>query len=332
MYGLIRALLFQLPPELAHDLVLHSLQWVPECWFKKPPFNPVIVMGLSFPHRLGLAAGLDKNGAYLRGLSKLGFAFLEIGTITPRPQLGNPKPRLFRLSKAHALINRMGFNNQGVEALVEHVLQAKYSGILGINIGKNKETLLENAIDDYLFCLQKVYPLASYITINISSPNTPGLRLLQQDAYLLRLLRTLKDAQQRLASQYQRLVPLVVKVSPDEEEDVIKRMASQIVQAGIEGIITTNTTCSREAVAHLKNGTEEGGLSGRPLFQASTRCLRLIKSEVGEQVALIAAGGIDSQETAQEKLAAGASLLQVYTGLIYRGPGLVGEIVAKPRP
>ncbi|WED42249.1 quinone-dependent dihydroorotate dehydrogenase [Legionella cardiaca] len=327
MYSLIRPLLFKLDAEKAHELTLSALHWVPKCCFKKPVSQPINAMGLTFPHPIGLAAGLDKNGAHLNALSKLGFAFIEIGTVTPRPQWGNPKPRLFRLPQSKAIINRMGFNNLGVDALVTNVKKANYKGILGINIGKNKDTPLTSASEDYLYCLRKIYPYASYVTINISSPNTPDLRLLQQDKFLTQLLGNLGEEQQRLYDKYQRFVPLVVKLSPDEPDETLKQMAEIVLQKRLAGIIATNTTCTREAVAHLPHGNEQGGLSGRPLAERSTQCLRLLKEIVGNEITLIGVGGIDNPAVAQEKLQAGASLLQLYTGLIYQGPGLISTLI-----
>ncbi|VEG92393.1 quinone-dependent dihydroorotate dehydrogenase [Legionella spiritensis] len=327
MYHLLRPLLFKLDPERAHDWVLKTLDWLPASLFTRPSGKPVEALGLRFPHPVGLAAGLDKNGAHLDGLAKLGFSFIELGTVTPKPQPGNPKPRLFRLPEAQAIINRMGFNNHGVDVLVANVSRAAYRGILGINIGKNKDTPLDHAVEDYRYCLQKVYAHASYVTINISSPNTPDLRRLQEGDFLAALLTGLTEEQQRLADQYQRLVPLVVKVSPDESDETLKRMADVIVAKGIAGIIATNTTCARDAVAQLPYGGEIGGLSGRPLVQRSTACLKLLKQVAGDAVTLIGAGGIDNGETAREKLEGGAALVQVYTGLIYQGPSLVGRLV-----
>jgi dihydroorotate dehydrogenase len=323
MYRIIRPFLFCLDPETAHHVTLSALRYLPSGSFAKPQGRVVDAMGLKFAHPIGLAAGLDKNGDYLDALAKLGFSFIELGTVTPRPQIGNPKPRLFRLPAANALINRMGFNNHGVDALVENVKKARYQGILGINIGKNKDTSLDGAVDDYLYCLRKVYLYASYITVNISSPNTPDLRQLQQGAYFHTLMKELREEQLSLSDLHQRYVPLVVKVSPDETDDTLKQIADVIVSQGIDGIIATNTTCARDAVSTLPHGNEQGGLSGRPLTAASTHCLTVLKQVVGDDVTLIGVGGIDSSIVAKEKLEAGASLLQVYTGLIYQGPGLV---------
>ncbi|AHE67751.1 quinone-dependent dihydroorotate dehydrogenase [Legionella oakridgensis] len=324
---LIRPLLFCLDAETAHELTLFVLQYLPKLCFSKPASSPVQVMGLKFPHPVGLAAGLDKNGAYVDALAKLGFAFIEVGTVTPRPQLGNVKPRLFRLPAAQALINRMGFNNQGVDVLVANIKKANYQGILGINIGKNKDTPLNEAVNDYLYCLRKVYLQASYVTINISSPNTPDLRQLQHREYFNDLISQLRKEQLQLMDHHQRYVPLVIKLSPDESDEALKEMADVIVSHGIDGIIATNTTCARNDVKHLLHGNEEGGLSGRPLAARSTQCLQLLKQRVGNEVAFIGVGGIDCPAAAKDKLAAGASLLQVYTGLIYQGPAFVKALV-----
>lgn len=328
-YTLIRSLLFRLEPERAHHLALSLLNGVPNRCFSKsvPSSKAVRALGLKFSHPVGLAAGLDKNGEYIDTLAKLGFSFIELGTVTPRPQEGNPKPRLFRLPKAHALINRMGFNNKGVDALIANVLASRYQGIIGINIGKNADTPLENALDDYLECLRKVYLHASYVTINISSPNTPNLRDLHGREYFGYLMQQLHEAQQQLADIHQCHVPIVIKLSPDEPDEALRRMADTIVNVGIDGIIVTNTTIAREAVIGMHHGNEGGGLSGQPLFLRSTDVLRIIKPVVGNDVTLIGVGGIDSPETANQKLQAGASLVQVYTGLIYQGPGLVKRLV-----
>lgn len=331
MYSIARPFLFHMDAERAHSLGLSALHYLPQACFKQAEAHAIQVFGLSFPHAVGLAAGLDKNGDHLDALAKLGFAFIEIGTVTPRPQVGNPKPRLFRVPEAHAIINRMGFNNQGVDALVENVKKARYGGILGINIGKNKDTPLNQAVDDYRECFIKVYEHASYVTINISSPNTPELRQLQQGSYLTHLLSQLRTEQKRLADQFQRHVPLVVKVSPDEDSEVLKQMAEVILNQGIEGIIATNTTCSREGIHHLPHAEESGGLSGKPLRQLSLHCLRLLKHYVGDGVTLIGVGGIDDYSSAQEKLDAGASLIQIYSGLIYQGPPLVYELASRLR-
>lgn len=318
---------FAFEAEKAHHLALTALRYAPKWCFPKVVGQCVKTMGLTFPHPVGLAAGLDKNGEYLNALAKLGFSFIEVGTVTPRPQSGNAKPRLFRLPEAQAVINRMGFNNQGVDALVAHVKQARYRGILGINIGKNKDTSLHQAVDDYLHCLKKVYCHASYVAINISSPNTPDLRQLQQEDYFFNLVNGLREEQLHLSDIHQRYVPLVVKVSPDESEDSLKRMAEVMLNVGIDGIIATNTTGHHEAVSTLLHGNETGGLSGRPLASRALACLRWLKEVVGDDLTLIGVGGIDNAESAIERVKAGATLMKVYTGLIYRGGGLVGELV-----
>ena len=326
LYSFARPLLFRMDAEKAHNLSLSLLHHVPSIFFKETKKQPFQVMGLNFNHAVGLAAGLDKNGEHLDALAKLGFSFIELGTVTPRPQDGNPKPRLFRLPEAQAIINRMGFNNQGVDALIRHIQKAHYQGVLGINIGKNKDTPLERSVEDYLYCLQRVYEHASYVTINISSPNTPDLRQLQQGVYFTDLLSKLRAEQMKLADKFQRHVPLVIKISPDEDTETLKQMADVIVTQGIEGIIATNTTCSRDGVKNIPHAEETGGLSGRPVRELSLQSLRLLKQYVGDAVTLIGVGGIDSCASAQEKLDAGASLVQVYSGLIYQGPELVYEL------
>ncbi len=289
--------------------------------------KPVTCMGIEFPNPVGLAAGLDKNGAYIDALAAQGFGFIEIGTITPLPQAGNPHPRLFRLPKAKAIINRMGFNNDGVDQLVENVKAAKFKGILGINIGKNAVTPVEKAVDDYLICLEKVYNYASYVTVNISSPNTKNLRSLQSGDALTELLETLKKRQLELAQQYQHYVPLVLKVAPDLQAEDIQFIAQQLLKFKIDGLIVTNTTLSREGVEGLEHAEETGGLSGAPVFEKSTACLAAFSKLLQGQIALIGVGGILSGTDAVAKKQAGASLVQVYSGLIYTGPKLVKECV-----
>lgn len=284
-------------------------------------------MGIEFPNPVGLAAGLDKNGAYIDALAAQGFGFIEIGTITPKPQPGNPEPRLFRLPEAKAIINRMGFNNDGVDQLIENVKAAKFKGVLGINIGKNAMTPVENAVDDYLICLEKVYNYASYITVNISSPNTKNLRSLQSGEALTELLETLKKRQLELAEEYQHYVPLVLKVAPDLEQEDIQFISNQLPQFKIDGLIVTNTTLSREGVENLKHGDEAGGLSGAPVFAKSTACLAAFAKAPQGQIPLIGVGGILSGEDAAAKKNAGATLVQVYSGLIYTGPRLVKDCV-----
>lgn len=327
LYSLFRSGLFLLDPEHVHALALTALGHLPQSCFKTVPPSPRKLLGLDFPNPIGLAAGFDKSGQYVDALAKLGFGFIEVGTVTPLPQLGNPKPRLFRVPQARALINRMGFNNPGVAVLVDNLQRRHYQGILGINIGKGKETPLAQASEDYQYCLERVYPHASYITINISSPNTPDLRALQQKEYFLNLVQTLRQAQMVLADQHGRYVPLLMKLSPDETDETLQEMVDIMLRHKIDGIIATNTTCSRAGMASYQHGLETGGLSGAPLLQRSTACLRLLKQLVGNDMVLIGVGGIDSPDAAQQKFFAGADLLQVYSGLIYQGPGLVARLV-----
>lgn len=332
MYGFARPLLFRLDAERAHGLALASLDaahraGMMQLLAKPPSPLPTEAFGLRFPNPVGLAAGLDKNGAHIDALFALGFGFVEVGTVTPRPQAGNPKPRMFRLPRHRALINRLGFNNQGVDALVANVGRAKRAGILGINIGKNKDTPNENAADDYLFCLERVYPLADYVTVNISSPNTAGLRELQEEQALRRLIGTLRDAQERLAAQHGRRVPVLVKVAPDLSDDDIEAAARVLSDLHVDGVIATNTTVSRINVQTDRRAGEAGGLSGEPLMNKSTTVLRMLRTRLPDSIPLVGVGGILSGADAVKKFAAGASLVQVYSGLIYRGPELIGDCV-----
>ncbi|NLZ87188.1 MAG: quinone-dependent dihydroorotate dehydrogenase [Gammaproteobacteria bacterium] len=329
LYSLARPLLFSLAPERAHELTLSLLKSSHKMGLMRQNVaaKPVTCMGIEFPNPVGLAAGLDKNGAYIDALAGQGFGFIEIGTITPRPQAGNPHPRLFRLPQAKAIINRMGFNNEGVDQLVENVKAAKFKGILGINIGKNADTPVEKAVDDYLICLEKVYNYASYITVNISSPNTKNLRSLQSGDALTELLETLKNRQLELAQEYQHYVPLVLKVAPDLDNSDIAFIAKQLLQFKIDGLIVTNTTLSREGVDGLEHAEEAGGLSGAPVFEKSTACLAAFAAVLKGQIPLIGVGGILSGVDAAAKKQAGASLVQVYSGLIYTGPKLVKDCV-----
>ncbi len=331
-YPVLRSLLFKLDPETAHDWTLTLMGAAPRQplrWLGAGcvPAVPCRVMGLDFPNPVGLAAGLDKNGECINAWSALGFGFVEIGTVTPRPQPGNPKPRLFRLPQAQALINRMGFNNKGVDYLVDRVRQARFQGVLGINIGKNADTPVERATEDYLICLRKVYAWASYVTVNISSPNTVGLRDLQYGAALEQLLSSLKTEQGRLAAEFGRYVPLVVKIAPDLGDADLPAVGQALRQHGIDGVIATNTTFSRAGVEGLAHAEQAGGLSGAPLLERSTAVVRQLAAILEGQVPIIAAGGIMSGADAAAKLAAGASLVQIYTGFIYRGPPLVREVV-----
>lgn len=330
MYSFIRPALFLLDAEKAHHLTLDALKFAHDMGITRKAFpetSPVEAMGLAFPNPVGLAAGLDKNGDYIDALAGLGFGSLEIGTVTPRPQPGNPKPRLFRLPESHAIINRMGFNNKGVDYLVDNVRKAKYEGILGINIGKNFDTPLESAADDYLLCLEKVYPHASYVTVNISSPNTKNLRQLQQADELDHLLSALKHKQSALAARFGRHVPLALKISPDLSEAEIDEIAALLLHHGIDAVIATNTTLSRREVEGQAHAGESGGLSGAPLRQASMKVIRRLHRNLEGKIPIIGVGGIMSADDALEKLDAGAALIQVYSGLIYSGPGLVREIV-----
>jgi len=327
MYKFIRPILFALEAEKAHSLALKALEYIPNYSFPIEENSKVQALGLEFPHQIGLAAGFDKNGEHINALARLGFSFIEIGTVTPLPQSGNEKPRLFRLPQDEAIINRMGFNNHGVDVLVANVEKSNYQGILGINIGKNKDTPINHAVNDYLICLQKVYAHASYITINISSPNTPDLRKLQSGDYFKDLINDLREEQLHLADMHNHYVPLVIKLSPDETDEALKTMADVIISNGIDGIIATNTTCSRDGITNLDLSKESGGLSGKPLAKRSTECLQILKQVVGNDVTLIGVGGIDSSDVAREKLKAGASLLQIYTGLIYQGFSLVKKLV-----
>jgi dihydroorotate dehydrogenase len=326
-YQILRALLFKMSPERAHAFTLKALSLSSALGFNgfvgQCPSEPFKTMGLDFPNRVGLAAGLDKDGDYIDALASLGFGFIEIGTVTPRAQAGNPQPRLFRLSEGNAIINRMGFNNKGIDHLIYNVQQAKFKGILGINIGKNAATPIEEACGDYLICLKKAYAHASYITINISSPNTSGLRNLQHGVFLEDLLGALKQEQKHLAQVQQKQVPLIVKVAPDLTEAEIVALADTFLRLDVEGVIATNTTIGREGVAFSKAGKEAGGLSGAPLTQKSTEVLKLFKRELKDKIPLIASGGIMTPDIALEKIQAGASLVQLYTGLIYQGPQLV---------
>lgn len=333
-YTMLRPLLFRLSPETAHSLTLKSLHWAARSGVLPHLVAPVQkfpqrVMGLDFPNPVGLAAGLDKNGECLDGFAGLGFGFIEVGTVTPRPQPGNPQPRLFRLPAARAVVNRMGFNNVGVDALLENVRDNSFQGVLGINLGKNADTPLEKAVDDYLCGLRKVYAHADYVTVNLSSPNTPGLRKLQYGKDLARLLDALKHTQTSLDAEYGRYVPLVVKIAPDLNTAEVEQVTSILLELEIDGVIATNTTLSRAGVENLRHADEAGGLSGAPLFTRATEVVREIAAASGGKLPVIAAGGIMNAAQAVEKIEAGASLVQLYTGLIYRGPNLVGECAAE---
>ncbi len=335
MYSIARHLLFRLPAETSHDMTLKGLNIAKRFQLLKlvtsrVASKPVEVMGLTFPNRVGLAAGLDKNGDYLEALSDLGFGFVEIGTVTPRPQAGNDKPRMFRLPAAQGIINRMGFNNQGVDHLVENVKQARengFKGVIGINIGKNATTPVEQAMDDYLICLRKSYQHADYITINISSPNTPGLRSLQYGEELNALLSVLKAEQVKLSEEQGRYVPLAVKVAPDLSLEEVEGIAECLVSNGIDALIATNTTLARDAVEGMEHGSEMGGLSGAPVTEKSTQVIAQFAKALDGKMPIIGVGGIFNAADAQAKLDAGASLVQLYSGLIYQGPKLITECV-----
>lgn len=333
MYSFFRDLLFRLDPETSHEFSMDMLGAAERLqllglFVSKVPNNPVTVIGLNFPNPVGLAAGLDKNGDYVNALGELGFGFVEIGTITPKPQPGNPRPRLFRIPEQQAIINRMGFNNKGVDHLLSQVNKRRYKGILGINIGKNAVTPVENAVDDYLICLRKVYTQADYITVNISSPNTAGLRDLQFGDSLSKLLQRLKAEQLTLQTAHGRYVPMAVKIAPDMDDEAIKHVADILQAQGMDGVIATNTTIGREGVEAYATSQEAGGLSGLPVRDKSTRVIEALHSHMGGKLPIIGVGGILDGESAAAKIKAGASLVQVYSGFIYRGPALVAEAAA----
>ncbi len=337
-YALLRQALFRIDAETAHELSLKGLKLLHRfglihLMFGKPAGQankqPVNVMGINFPNRVGLAAGLDKNGEYFQALSECGFGFVEIGTVTPLPQPGNDKPRLFRLQPAQAIINRMGFNNHGVDFLVEQVKSSGFKGVLGINIGKNKITPEDEAISDYLKCLEKVYEHADYVTINISSPNTPGLRDLQHGEALKNLLRDLKFKQKELTPQFDKYVPLVVKIAPDIDDEGLKELAETFIEEQVDGVIISNTTLSREGVEELLHADEAGGLSGMPLKDKADHVLQVMAAYLDKKIPIIAVGGISSADNAQKKIELGASLVQIYTGFIYQGPALIHACVER---
>lgn len=330
MYELLRSLMFRLPAETSHDLALDMIGAagrlrLADKLVRPVPTQPVEVMGLTFDNPVGLAAGLDKNAVAVDGMAAMGFGFLEVGTVTPRPQPGNPKPRLFRLPEQLAIINRFGFNNEGVDAMLERLSGVRYSGVLGINIGKNAVTPVENAVDDYLYCLRKVYDRASYVTVNLSSPNTPGLRTLQYGETLKVLLGQIKQCQMALAEERGRYVPIAIKIAPDMNEEEVALVGATLLEAGMDAVIATNTTLDRTAVADSPYASEAGGLSGAPLTDMSTEVIRLLAAELKGQIPIIGVGGIFSGADAADKIAAGASLVQLYSGFIYRGPELIRE-------
>ena len=332
MYSLARELLFKLSPETSHELSIDLIGaggrlGLNGLLTKAPASLPVNVMGLQFANPVGLAAGLDKNGDAIDGFAQLGFGFVEIGTVTPRPQPGNPKPRLFRLPEDEAVINRMGFNNHGVDHLLARVRAAKFKGVLGINIGKNFDTPVERAVDDYLTCLDKVYAHASYVTVNVSSPNTPGLRSLQFGDSLKELLEALRRRQEDLTQEHGKRVPLAIKIAPDMSDEETALVASALLGADMDAVIATNTTLSREGVEGLAHADEAGGLSGAPVRDKSTHIVKVLAGELSGRLPIIAVGGITEGKHAAEKIAAGASLVQIYSGFIYKGPALIREAV-----
>jgi len=341
MYDLLRSLMFRLPAETSHDLALDMIGAagrlrLADKLVRPVPSQPVQVMGLTFDNPVGLAAGLDKNAVAVDGLAAMGFGSIEVGTVTPRPQPGNPKPRLFRLTEQLAIINRFGFNNQGVDAMLERLDGVRYQGVLGINIGKNAVTPVENAVDDYLYCLRKVYDRASYVTVNLSSPNTPGLRTLQYGEALKVLLGQIKQCQQQLAAERGRYVPIAIKIAPDMTAEEVTLVGATLLEEGMDAVIATNTTLDRSAVADSPYASEAGGLSGAPLTDMSTEVIRLLAGELKGRMPIIGVGGIFSGADAADKIAAGASLVQLYSGFIYRGPELVREcadaIAVMPQP
>lgn len=336
MYQYIKKILFCLPPEIAHELSMTLLKKMPSRWFPKVPDMPVHALGLKFANPIGLAAGFDKNGDYIDILGKLGFGFIEVGTITPEPQAGNAKPRLFRIPQKQALINRMGFNNKGVDYLVGRLKQRTYPGIVGVNIGKNAKTSLEEAIEDYLICLKKVYIYADYITINISSPNTPNLRLLQQGEYLNRLLLAISQIRSLIEKEQGIYKPILLKISPDETPETVEAITEAVIQHKMDGIIATNTTLDKSSVKQFMHADEVGGLSGSPLLDRSNQTLLLLKKLVDAKgnnpITLIGVGGIMKTTDVQTKFLAGANLVQVYTGLIYNGPFWIKRLLKKLIP
>src|SRR6185369_6549008 len=334
LYSLARPILFSMVAEEAHHFTLPALKRLSKigltrAMVRQPLPDPRTVMGLTFRNPVGLAAGLDKDGAFIDALADLGFGSIEVGTVTPRAQPGNAKPRMFRIPAAHGIINRMGFNNGGVDAFVANVQSSRFyqnkEGILGLNIGKNADTPIERAADDYLHCLEKVYPYASYVTVNISSPNTKNLRQLQGASEVDGLLSQLKDAQLRLADQHKRYVPMTLKIAPEMDADQVRNIADALLRHKIDGVIATNTTLSRTAVEGMQHGAETGGLSGAPVFELSNNVIRLLKAELGNELPIIGVGGIMQGSDAKAKIAAGAQLVQLYSGLIYAGPALVRD-------
>jgi dihydroorotate dehydrogenase len=331
-YELARRFMFSQDAEWSHDFALANLKRfahtpLSKCWSQTVASKPTSFLGLELPNPVGLAAGLDKNAECIDAFAQMGFGFIEVGTVTPRPQIGNDKPRMFRLPEANALINRMGFNNKGVDFLVDNVKKANYSGILGINIGKNKDTPNEQGKDDYIICMRKVFTHASYITVNISSPNTPGLRDLQYGEALDDLLASLKNEQLDLTAKHHKQVPMLVKIAPDLDQIQLKQVTDSLIANKIDGVIATNTTLDRSAVEGMQYASEAGGLSGQPVCQKSSEIVKDIKGLTGGKLPIIGVGGIDSASSAKDKFDAGADLIQVYTGFIYQGPRMIKKII-----
>ncbi len=329
MYRYIRSFLFLLNPELAHHISMKGLRLA--CFFglirgKNISSKPIMIMGLKFPNRIGLAAGLDKNAEYITSLSKLGFGFIEVGTVTPRSQPGNSRPRSFRLIKEEGIINRFGFNNVGIDKFIENIKKANFKGVLGINIGKNFDTPIDKAVDDYLICFRKAYRYAGYIAINISSPNTKNLRHLQNDKYLEILLKALNNEQKILHKKFKKLVPFVVKVSPDNSSKQLNSIAKLLLKYKVNGVIATNTTIDRKGILNSKYSMEEGGLSGAPLNKKSTNVIKHLNKCLEGKIPIIGVGGIITADDGIEKIKNGASLIQIYSGLIFRGHELVNEL------
>lgn len=331
--GLLRPCIFKLDPEQAHNMTMGMMRFMGKNQLltsfisQKVASRPCKVMGLDFPNPVGLAAGLDKDGEAIDAFAALGFGFIEVGTVTPKPQPGNDKPRLFRVIPAEGIINRMGFNNKGVDNLVENIKKSRYKGILGVNIGKNKVTPIEDSINDYIYCLDRVYQFASYITVNISSPNTPNLRTLQLGTALEDLVKALKARQSELTKLHNKYVPIAIKIAPDLNDEEIENICSIFLENNVDGIIATNTTLEREMIRDMPHVTEAGGLSGKPEFEISTLVLKKINKIIAGRIPIIGVGGIDSPLTAKSKLENGASLIQIYSGFIYKGPNLIKEIV-----
>ena len=332
-YKIARSLLFKLDAEKAHDVSINGLRAMQSLGLTpllEPNLqnNPINIMGLKFPNRIGLAAGLDKSGQCINGFGSMGFGFVEVGTITPKPQSGNPKPRLFRLKEHNAIINRMGFNNPGIENAIDNIIKSSkgYSGIVGVNIGKNKITPNAEALDDYMKGLRSFYNIADYIAVNVSSPNTSGLRELQSPEYARKLISPLMKERDLLSHQYEKIVPIAVKLDPDMQRDQIMALSELFLELKIDAVIATNTTVSRNKVQDHKLSQELGGLSGKPLHSQSNDAIHNFKNSLNDEIPIIGVGGILSKKDAEEKIEAGAKLLQIYTGLIYRGPALIREI------